>query len=116
MKHFLAALLAMSGTAYAANAANLGGTTPNTAGIVTVDMATGMRQFNAYTHDALGYMVVCVPPAEPDFRGGKAECDDGKYKNAWTRVHDTVPKGRTYVGFRIANGMYGGRLLEVYWK
>lgn len=74
------------------------------AGIITPAVATGMRTFHRFNNDTNGNMVVCT---EANFRG---DCD-GK----WVSIQSVVPKGRTFVGFRIVSGRYD-RLLEVYWK
>lgn len=98
----LSLTLALSAT----QAASTGGYTTADAGIVTPDVATGMRVFTHYNNDVNGSMVICAQSPE---RNGA--CETG-----WKLLKDQVPGGRSYVGFRIVSGAYGHRHLELYWK
>lgn len=83
-----------------------GGYTNGDAGIVTPDMARGMRAFHYYTHDQNGDMVVC------DFD----DYSRGNCKGGWKLARSKVPPGNTYIGFRIVSREYGYRQIEIYWK
>lgn len=105
MKRFILALLvAFSGASFAG--VKGGFTAAEDAGIVTPDVATGVREFPRYNNDTNGAMVVC---RYDDYERG------GGCKN-WRLLPDVVPKGKTYVGFRIVSRDYGYRQLELYWK
>lgn len=106
MKHFILALI-LSIAASSAFSGAVGGFTAGDAGIVTPDIALGMRHYERWNNDTAGGMVVCASPDHHVTRGG---CDP------WTPVAKVVPAGRTFVGFRIVSGAYGYRWLEVYWK
>lgn len=82
----------------------IGSVEDNNSGIITPDIATGMRSYTMYTSDVTGAMVVCP---ERTFSGN---C------GGWLRLEQVVPRGRTLVGFRIISGVNGARELEVYWK
>lgn len=82
-----------------------GGFTNGDAGIVTPDMARGMRSFDVFHFDTNGDMVVCF---YDDYSRGKCQ--------NWKPVKNVVPAGTTYVGFRVVGREYGYRQLEVYWK
>lgn len=86
-------------------AAATNGFTASDAGIVTPDIAVGMRGFQYFNNDTAGNMVVCF--------------DEQKTRNGcerWTSLKSAVPAGRVYVGFRIVSREHGYRQLEVYWK
>lgn len=70
-------------------------------GIISPDVATGLKMFNAFRSDAAGNMEVCAQLAEDQ------AC-------RWVKLRDQVPPGRTYVGFRRAAANQPG--LELYWK
>lgn len=81
-------------------------------GIITPDVATGFKWFNNYNIDTNGDLVVCIHPTRFEDDG----CAIIDKKHSWRRVADVVPKGRTYVGFRVVSRDYGHRQLEVYFK
>jgi hypothetical protein len=75
-------------------------------GIITPSVATGVKSFIFWTVNVNGDTVVCN---YEDYSGRRDECGD---KNlSWRLLRDAVPKGKTYVGFRVSN-----HLIEVYWK
>lgn len=104
MKNFLLILALTSSLAHAG--ATGGFTDEPQTGIVTPEVATGMRAYNTFNNDTNGNMVICYK-ADENRSGG---C------NSWRLIQSEVPKGRTYVGFRIVSGSYGYRQLEIYWK
>lgn len=81
--------------------------TENT-GIVTPDIATGVRQYEYFNNDTNGNMVVCE---ENKYSLTRGKCDDG-----WKNVITMVPYGKKYVGFKIVNVSYGYQRLQVWWK
>ena len=103
MKHFILASLLIASNAYAGTT---GGFTTSDGGIVTPNVARGMRAFDHYNSDTNGDMVVCF---YDDYSRG--EC-----KGGWKLAKNTVPAGTTYVGFRIVSRSYGYRQIEIYWK
>jgi hypothetical protein len=74
-------------------------------GIITPSVATGVKSFLFWTVNVNGDTVVCN---YDDYKSG--EC--GKKNLSWILIKDAVPKGKTYVGFRVSSGRY----IEVYWK
>lgn len=99
----IAALLVSS----SAFAGATGGFTTADAGIVTPDVAVGMRSYEYFTFtENTGEMVVCDGD---NYSRGK--CDGG-----WKTLQSVTPARRQVVGFRIVSGPYGYRRLEVYWK
>jgi hypothetical protein len=73
-------------------------------GIITPSVATGVKSFLFWTVNVNGDTVVCN---YDDYYQG--EC--GKKNLIWILLKDAVPKGKTYVGFRVSN-----HRIEVYWK
>jgi hypothetical protein len=75
-------------------------------GIITTSVATGVKSFIFWTVNVNGDTVVCN---YGEYNGRREECGD---KNmSWRVLKDAVPKGKTYVGFRVSN-----HRIEVYWK
>lgn len=105
MKNFLLALALSCSLAHAG--AKGGFTDEPATGIVTPDIAVGMRDFEHFWHDVNGNMVVC---RKSNWSIRTDEC------SLWEPVVRYVPKGRVYVGFRVVSGGYGYRRLEIYWK
>lgn len=101
MKHILFALT-LSLVPLAAVSGAKGRFTTADSGIVTPDIATGMRAYSRFNNDVNGNMVVCLPDNET--RSGDCK--------PWTPIQSVVPAGKTYVGFRVVSR----RSLEVYWK
>lgn len=89
-----------------ANAGAKGGFTNGDAGIITPDVATGVRSFNEFSWDVNGDLVLCAKWT----RGQDGNCV------TWAYPATVVPKGRAYVGFRVVSRDYGYRQIEVYWK
>lgn len=75
-------------------------------GIVTPDIATGMRIYSVFNNDTAGNMVVCT---ESD-RGLGGSC------NKWTRIQDVVPGNKIFVGFKIVTSSSSSTHIQVYWK
>ena len=80
---------------------------PEETGIVTPEIAVGVRSYEYYTHDTNGNMVVC----ESDNYSRNNKCDGG-----WKLLKDVVPGGRKFVGFKIVSRGYGYPRIEIYWK
>lgn len=99
-------VIALAFTCLKAAAGATGGFTTQEAGIITPDVATGMTAVTRYNYSSDGNMVWC--PEDDMERGAKCK--------KWQSIQALVPKGRTYVGFRVVSGSYGYRQLEVYWK
>lgn len=79
---------------------------PDNTGIVTPDVAIGLRQFEYFNNDTNGNMVVCE---YENYSRGKCE-------NGWKNVISMVPAGRKYVGFKIVNSSHGYQRLQIWWK
>lgn len=91
-----------------------GNVNDDTTGIVTPDIATSFLSTESFTNDANGDLVVCVPPSEKD---GNTCNRDGMPKNyGWVKASASIPKGKTYIGFKVVSGSYGYRRVEIYWK
>jgi hypothetical protein len=80
-------------------------------GIITPDVATGGNIFYDFGVSTQGDILVCPRGADRSWRDNT--CLNAKGENAWTRIQDIVPKGKTYVGFRFRGN---GSSVEVYWK
>lgn len=104
MKKIIAFILLTLVTTFGCFAAAKGGFTTADAGIVTPDVATGMTWFEIYGNDVEGNLIVCIEKQ----LGGSCK--------TWVPLISRVPKGKTYVGFRVVSGGYGYRQLELYWK
>lgn len=103
MKKFFSVLVCMiplmsSAGAYETNA--------NILGIVTPDIATGVRTYSTFSNDASGNMVVCM---SEDVMGG------GTCKQ-WQSIQSQVPSGKKYVGFNIVMSSSTNKQLYIWWK
>jgi hypothetical protein len=74
-------------------------------GIIPIEMATTVYSFSRYRPTQNG-MEVCFAEHYA-LRGG---C------SSWTPMLAAVPKGRTFVGWRIGHTDYGHRVLDIYFK
>ena len=101
------ALITVCSTAFARSATN-GASSSNvdSTGIVTPNIATGMRQYEYFNNDTDGNMLLCE-----DENYSRGNC-----KGGWKHIESFVPSGKKYVGFRIVSRSYGYRQLELYWK
>ena len=82
-------------------------------GIVTPNIATGMIRTERFATDTNGNLVYC--PTNFEYTPRNSTCTDGS-RNGWTLLKDSVPYGKTYVGFKSISGDYGYHKLEIYWK
>jgi hypothetical protein len=85
----------------------------NSDGIVTPNIATGVIRTERFAVDTNGSMVYC--PTNFDYTPRNNTCTDGS-RNGWTLLKDSVPHGKTFVGFKSVSGSYGSHRLEIYWK
>jgi len=76
-----------------------------THGIVTPEIATGIRVYSIFNNDTAGNMVIC----QAIDRGLSGKC------NKWTPIQDVVPRGKQYVGFKVVPVGYSTHI-QVYWK
>ena len=110
MKRLLTILLLISSPAFGAA---MGMDFNNNGDIVTPNVATGMLRTERFAVDTNGNMVYC--PTNFDYTPRKNTCTDGS-RNGWTLFKDSVPVGKTYVGFKSVSGNYGSQSIEIYWK
>ena len=81
-------------------------TNANILGIVTPDIATGVRTYSTFNNDSNGNMVVCLPD---DTMGG-GSCKE------WRSIQSQVPNGKKYVGFSIIMSSSTNKQLYIWWK
>lgn len=68
---------------------------------------------------ANGDTVVCPTHLRTDVEHScRGTCVDNKGNSAWVYLKDAVPRGKTYVGFRISTGFAcgTGTAYEIFWK
>lgn len=82
-----------------------------TSGLITPDVATDMFRTTRFIQSATG-ILICRDDYVPY---GKEECTKNG-KNAWRRMPDSVPEGKTFVAFSIVSTRNGEMAVEIYWK
>jgi hypothetical protein len=110
---FLCAAFLIPGTAAAKSSSHpTADTKDHNNGIVTPDVAENMFRTSYFVQSPKG-ILVCVDTYSE--KNGVTCTKDGK--NAWRSMRNSVPAGKTYVGFKsITAGSYGSHFIEVYWK
>lgn len=103
MKKFFSVLACMVPLMAAAGAYE---TNANILGIVTPDIATGVRTYSTFSNDASGNMVVCM--SENVMSGGTCK--------QWQSIQSQVPSGKKYVGFNIVMSSSTNKQLYIWWK
>jgi hypothetical protein len=112
-KFILAALVSLAFFPTIAKSGAKPGNVNDYSGIVTPDVAVSVRRFESYTISIHGDTVVCMG----DYSGRSNTCETSTGpNNGWVPLAHAVPKGKTYVGFRVVSGAYGYRQIEIYWK
>lgn len=112
MKRLFVILMLISSSAFGA-AMGMDDYYNNNDGIVTPNIATGVIRTERFAVDTNGNMVYCPPNF--DYNQRNNTCTDGS-RNGWTLLKDSVPHGKTFVGFKSVSGSYGSHRLEIYWK
>lgn len=80
-------------------------------GIVTPDVAENMFRTKYFTQSEQGILI-----CRDLYTSEKNTCTKNG-KNAWRSMKNSVPSGKTYVGFKsVTAGSYGYHYIEIYWK
>lgn len=80
--------------------------------IISLNVATGMwRAYPGYDKD--NNLVVCQRIHR--YLWKDESCRDMDGNNAWAKIKDAVPKGKTFVGFKSAS-QGDAHYIEIYWK
>lgn len=105
IKKFISLLLVAASSCYAGGSSQVSTSSQESTGIVTPDVATGVRRFYFWNHTTTGEMVVCFE----DDRGMGGTC------KKWTPITSVIPPGRKFVGFKLV-GVGGSTYIHIYWK
>lgn len=85
------------------------------ADLVTPEIATGFFRTNKIAYESTNYsMLIC--PEDAVFVEKDKSCFKGNRVIAWVPIAESVPKGRTFVGFKSLSVTTGNPVIEVYWK
>lgn len=82
----------------------------NNNSIITPDRATGVYITSHFAIDSNGNLLICPATAKYDWSDNT--CLIGKNIVSWLNIANSVPKGKTFVGFRINSR----ENIEIYWK
>lgn len=89
--------------------------TSTKADLVTPEIATGFFRTNKIAYESTNYsMLIC--PDDATFVEKDKSCFKGNRVIAWIPIAESVPKGRTFVGFKSLSVTSGNPVIEVYWK
>jgi hypothetical protein len=111
MKKIITMLMLMmaSMVAYAGTSAN---NTDDLNGVIPLSVATGMWRANL-GYDKEQNLIVCQRIHR--YLWKDESCRDKDGNNAWAKIKDAVPKGKTFVGFKsVSQG--SEHYIEIYWK
>lgn len=81
-------------------------------GVIPLNVATGMWRANP-GYDKEHNLIVCQRIHR--YLWKDETCRDKGGNNAWAKIKDAVPKGKTFVGFKsVSQG--SEHYIEIYWK
>lgn len=117
MKKLVALMLglALASSAYAGSSSKDGGeqAQENATGIITPGVATGLVMH--YRLESITGQPVRICPSEHLYSVLNSTCG-GRENNAWVSPDQTIPKGKTYVGFRTRYNQGQLWSIEVFYK
>lgn len=83
--------------------------------IITPDIATSMYRTNRFSYDKNKDIIICQSKYKYEIGANGYKCVDDNSKNAWTKLTDSVPEGKKYVGFKSVDSN-GHHKIEIYWR